>query len=576
MSNIAINIAAEFTGKKAFKEADSAATKLNKNVKMLAGSIGLAYGTRALINFGKTAVKEFSDAQHEAVVLSNTVKNLGLSFAQPEITAYIDEISRLYGVTGGQAVPAMQALLSATGSVAKSTEIMNLALDIAASRNMDVTDVAKGLSQAYIGNTKALKKYDLGLTAAELKTKTFADIQLILSQRMAGAASASAETLAGKMLILAEASNQAKESIGANLVDAFARISGGSETKDAIDTINSLTSAFNGLVTAISIIPTGLLKLYRALDKVTTFNGLIGANGTLSTMFDASPKTNRSSSPAGTWKRIQLTKKAELEAIKRNKELAKLAKSQAKSAADALKKKKEQAALDKAALMLATGTDVFDQQAVELNAAMLNQTKQLGAVTSQTQLLAVAGDVARLKVKQDILDLEKAIQAGDAAAATAAAAKLSADLGSLAALTGQDLKLSSIKKILESLTSTKLIDQANLDEALRKIKEIAAAAPTYKGPTGGLPMAGAGAGVSQIISTVDQQVAFIDQLVAANNQLMADIQSSGAYQTAQKVEVALKITGDGELTNTIAKNLMNQSLSSGNQAYINRRTGGFE
>ena len=576
MSNVAINIAAEFTGKKAFKEADSAATKLNKNVKMLAGSIGLAYGTRALINFGKTAVKEFSDAQHEAVVLSNTVKNLGLSFAQPEITAYIDEISRLYGVTGGQAVPAMQALLSATGSVAKSTEIMNLALDIAASRNMDVTDVAKGLSQAYIGNTKALKKYDLGLTAAELKTKTFADIQLILSQRMAGAASASAETLAGKMLILAEASNQAKESIGANLVDAFARISGGSETKDAIDTINSLTSAFNGLVTAISIIPTGLLKLYRALDKVTTFNGLIGANGTLSTMFDASPKTNRSSSPAGTWKRIQLTKKAELEAIKRNKELAKLAKSQAKSAADALKKKKEQAALDKAALMLATGTDVFDQQAVELNAAMLNQTKQLGAVTSQTQLLAVAGDVARLKVKQDILDLEKAIQAGDAAAATAAAAKLSADLGSLAALTGQDLKLSSIKKILESLTSTKLIDQANLDEALRKIKEIAAAAPTYKGPTGGLPMAGAGAGVSQIISTVDQQVAFIDQLVAANNQLMADIQSSGAYQTAQKVEVALKITGDGELTNTIAKNLMNQSLSSGNQAYINRRTGGFE
>ena len=576
MSNVAINIAAEFTGKKAFKEADSAATKLNKNVKMLAGSIGLAYGTRALINFGKTAVKEFSDAQHEAVVLSNTVKNLGLSFAQPEITAYIDEISRLYGVTGGQAVPAMQALLSATGSVAKSTEIMNLALDIAASRNMDVTDVAKGLSQAYIGNTKALKKYDLGLTAAELKTKTFADIQLILSQRMAGAASASAETLAGKMLILAEASNQAKESIGANLVDAFARISGGSETKDAIDTINSLTSAFNGLVTAISIIPTGLLKLYRALDKVTTFNGLIGANGTLSTMFDASPKTNRSSSPAGTWKRIQLTKKAELEAIKRNKELAKLAKSQAKSAADALKKKKEQAALDKAALMLATGTDVFDQQAVELNAAMLNQTKQLGAVTSQTQLLAVAGDVARLKVKQDILDLEKAIQAGDAAAATAAAAKLSADLGSLAALTGQDLKLSSIKKILESLTSTKLIDQANLDEALRKIKEIAAAAPTYKGPTGGLPMAGAGAGVSQIISTVDQQVAFINQLVAANNQLMADIQSSGAYQTAQKVEVALKITGDGELTNTIAKNLMNQSLSSGNQAYINRRTGGFE
>jgi hypothetical protein len=45
---------------------------------------------------------------------------------------------------------------------------------------------------------------------------------------------------------------------------------------------------------------------------------------------------------------------------------------------------------------------------------------------------------------------------------------------------------------------------------------------------------------------------------------------------ANNVVVELKITGDGDLTNTIAKNLMQQSLSSGNQTYVNRRTGGFE
>jgi hypothetical protein len=45
---------------------------------------------------------------------------------------------------------------------------------------------------------------------------------------------------------------------------------------------------------------------------------------------------------------------------------------------------------------------------------------------------------------------------------------------------------------------------------------------------------------------------------------------------AQPVVVELKITGDGDLTNTIAKNLMQQSLSTGNQTYVNRRTGGFE
>jgi hypothetical protein len=44
---------------------------------------------------------------------------------------------------------------------------------------------------------------------------------------------------------------------------------------------------------------------------------------------------------------------------------------------------------------------------------------------------------------------------------------------------------------------------------------------------------------------------------------------------ANNVVVELKVTGDGDLTNAIAKNLQNQSLSTGDSAYINRRTGGF-
>jgi hypothetical protein len=43
----------------------------------------------------------------------------------------------------------------------------------------------------------------------------------------------------------------------------------------------------------------------------------------------------------------------------------------------------------------------------------------------------------------------------------------------------------------------------------------------------------------------------------------------------QAGSIELKITGDGDLTNAIAKSLQNQSLSTGDPAYINRRTGGF-
>ncbi len=45
MSNIVIDIAAQVTGKKAFKEAETTTEKLTKNVKRLAGSLCVAFCT---------------------------------------------------------------------------------------------------------------------------------------------------------------------------------------------------------------------------------------------------------------------------------------------------------------------------------------------------------------------------------------------------------------------------------------------------------------------------------------------------------------------------------------------------
>ena len=48
-SDIVINIASQFTGKKAFKQADTATEKLNKSVKKLASAIGLASALQPLL-----------------------------------------------------------------------------------------------------------------------------------------------------------------------------------------------------------------------------------------------------------------------------------------------------------------------------------------------------------------------------------------------------------------------------------------------------------------------------------------------------------------------------------------------
>jgi hypothetical protein len=166
--------------------------------------------------------------------------------------------------------------------------------------------------------------------------------------------------------------------------------------------------------------------------------------------------------------------KANAKARKDAAALAASAKADALAQLAKTKAKKDQLALDKAAIALGKGKDVFDLEAIQLNAAMINTTQQLGKVTTQTQLLALTNDLARLRVKEDMLALEAAIAAGDAAAATAAAARLNKDLVILGTLNNQALKLADIKGILAQIAPKSLIDINNLNEAIAKIKEMLA------------------------------------------------------------------------------------------------------
>jgi hypothetical protein len=129
-------------------------------------------------------------------------------------------------------------------------------------------------------------------------------------------------------------------------------------------------------------------------------------------------------------------------------------------------------ALDKANLALLKGEEVFDMDKIQIAAALTSQAEQLSKATTQSQILQIANDTARLNVKSSILALEDAIAAKDEQAIIAATAKLNADLRVLGALTGQSLKLSDIKSILESLQPKDLINLQNLDAALAKIQEM--------------------------------------------------------------------------------------------------------
>jgi hypothetical protein len=140
--------------------------------------------------------------------------------------------------------------------------------------------------------------------------------------------------------------------------------------------------------------------------------------------------------------------------------------------AEILKKKLLGLAIDKANLALGKGSDVFNMDAIQVNAALISQAEQLGKATTSAQLLAIANDTARLNVKKSMYELEQAIASGDIKAIEDATNKLNKDVEILGALQNQKYTMTQISDILNGLKPKELIDIANLKLALSLLQQL--------------------------------------------------------------------------------------------------------
>jgi hypothetical protein len=195
----------------------------------------------------------------------------------------------------------------------------------------------------------------------------------------------------------------------------------------------------------------------------------------LGAMYDR-PKTEIITETEFTKKQKELIAKLDAAEVKRAKALAALAKKHANAEILKRKEKEKQAKLDKAALALGKGEDVFDLDQIQIAAAILatqENIQRLGVNATDQQKLQLANDAQRLTVKQLMLDLEDAIAAKDVERATSLSKQLNTELAILGTLTGQTYKLGQIDKILASFVPKDLINLDNLDAAIRKLLEIA-------------------------------------------------------------------------------------------------------
>lgn len=504
MSNIVIDIAAEFTGKKAFKQAESATTKLNNNVKRLAATFGVAFGTQALVQFGKTAVKAFADDEAAATRLARAVDNLGIGFANPAIAEYISKLEKSAAIADDILRPAFQGLLTTTGSLTQSQKLLNDAITISRASGIELATVADDLGRGYIGITKGLTKYNTGLTKAELQSKSFNEILGTLLKRSAGAAEDYLDTTAYKMDVLGVATGNATEILGKGFVDALARAAGGTEATDAQIFLENMAFLFNKITlaagTTVGAIPT-LLQNLKKLGK-DIFYGFAGKQVGISL---AVPEKEAVDELTLSQKKYQeLLAKFEKDALKRERE--RLALKNKQLAAD-----KAKAVIAKGEAALLKGGSVFDIEKIQIAAALTNQAKLLGDATSTAQQLQIATDIARLNVKKSILALEDAIASKDEASIVAATKKLETDLKVLNALTGQNTQMTALETILKGLKPVDLINQSNLDKALATILEMLAAlkqanaAATAKVPTSG--SLGSGIPAGDFIAPISKDVA---------------------------------------------------------------------
>ena len=250
ITDLAIKIATtlDSTG---LRQANKAVGGLSKSVSKLGRNLGLALGTTAFVAYSKRAVKAFAADDKAAQLLTKSLDNLGLAFADLEVKTFISELETTFGVLDDKLRPAFQRLLTTTSSVKQSQELLRIALDLSAASGADVVSVAGDLSKAFTGQTRALSKYGLGLTQAELKAMSFEEIQAKITKLFAGQATTAANSYSGSLDKITVAAANAQEIIGKGLVDALGAAGGTGGLAGSLEGIIKLATTVSDLFVGI-------------------------------------------------------------------------------------------------------------------------------------------------------------------------------------------------------------------------------------------------------------------------------------------------------------------------------------
>jgi len=273
----------------------------------VAAAAAAAYAIKIGVDGVKAAIEDEASQNKLANALENATGATNAQIAATEDS--ILKMSLATGVADDKLRPALQRLAISTGDISKAQDLLTVALDVATATGKPLETVANAIGKAYDGNTAALGKLGIGLSAAELKTMTFTDVQQKLTDLFGGAAAANAETYQGKIAILKVSFDEAKETIGTGLLpmvtslidyindnvlpafNAFALgFSGKGKLKDGMTTTETAAFGFGETVKSLTTSLSKMFGVFNSEANTGQSSGLGKMIGWLNTIIAALDK----------------------------------------------------------------------------------------------------------------------------------------------------------------------------------------------------------------------------------------------------------------------------------------------
>jgi phage-related protein len=265
--------------KTAGKDVDTFGDKMGKVGKMVgaafvaAAAAAGAYAIKIGIDGVKAAIEDEKAQTQLALALENATGATKQQIAATEQS--ILQMSLASGVADDSLRPALGRLVRSTGDITKAQDLLSTALDISTATGKPLETVANALGKAYDGNTASLGKLGIGLSAAELKTMNFTQVQGKLTDLFGGAAARNADTYAGRIARMQVAFNEAKETIGFALLPILEKVIN-FINQNALPVINAFSGAFSldggGLGAIISNLGKTIVNVFTPI-----INGLVKA-----------------------------------------------------------------------------------------------------------------------------------------------------------------------------------------------------------------------------------------------------------------------------------------------------------